>query len=126
LQHGERRTQLLTSFHCTEWPIEGKQREVVGVVIDSVEVSPTIVNQVQRNDTEKVWSNSFDVLRNKKVVEMEEGQIQSSRGAITAIQKIIEEALYEEHSRLKLKKVKGKKPEVEQDGHQGRGFSHTA
>jgi hypothetical protein len=89
LQHGERRTQLLTSFHCTEWPIEGKQREVVGVVIDSVEVSPTIVNQVQRNDTEKVWSNSFDVLRNKKVVEMEEGKFRVVEGRLQLFKRLL-------------------------------------
>lgn len=103
-------------------PDAGKQNESML----AVENSPPLVHQVKRNDIDnKAWSNSFDVLRNKKVVEMEEGEIQSSRMENNAIQKIIEEALFEEHSRLKLKKSKGKEPVEEENGHQGRGFSPT-
>jgi hypothetical protein len=56
---------------------------------------------------------------------LEGREIQKSKGVISAIQKIIEDALYEEHSRLKVIQSKGKEPAEEEDGHQGRGFSPT-
>ncbi|KAK3229305.1 hypothetical protein Dsin_001186 [Dipteronia sinensis] len=82
--------------------------------------------QVPVNHTHiKVWSNSFEELRNKKDVEVEEGEIQSNIVAINAIQKIIEDALSKEHSKLKLNKLEGKGHVDEENDHEGRGFSPT-
>jgi hypothetical protein len=101
-------------------PTPGKTKDV----LLAVENSPAVV--IQGNQNTKAWPNSFEVMRNKKAVKLEGREIQKSRMAITAIQKIIEDALYEEHSRLKVIQSKGKEPEEKEDGHQGRGFSPSA
>jgi hypothetical protein len=81
-------------------------------VLLAVENSHAVVIQGNQNGIDtKAWSNSFEVLRSKKAVKLEGREIQESRLAINAIQKIIDDALYEEHSRLKVIQSKGKEPE---------------
>jgi hypothetical protein len=83
-------------------------------------------NQVLINNTnKKVWSNSFEALRNKEDVEFEEGEIKSNRIAINAIQKIIGDVLNKEYPKLKLKTLKGEGQVDEENDHEGRGFSPT-
>jgi hypothetical protein len=83
-------------------------------------------NQVLINHTDKkVWSNSFEALCNKEEVEFDEGEIQSNRVAINAIQKIIGDVLNKEYPKLKLKTLKGKGQVDEETDHGGRGFSPT-
>jgi hypothetical protein len=83
-------------------------------------------NQVLINHTDKkIWSNYFEALCNKEDVEFEEGEIQSNRVAINAIQKIIGDVLNKEYPKLNLKKLKGKGQVDEENDNEGIGFSLT-
>ena len=62
-------------------------------------------------------------MRNKEDVEFEEGENQSNRVAINAIQKIIGDVLNKEYPKLNLKKLKGKGQVDKENDREGRGFS---
>ncbi|KAK1554682.1 hypothetical protein Q3G72_015780 [Acer saccharum] len=99
-------------IQCNEWkeisaPQTWKHKE--GDMGESIFSQGIPGKQIPVNHTNtKAWSNSFEALHNKKDVEFKEGEIQSNRVAINAIQKIIEDALSKEHSKLKLRSLKGR------------------
>jgi hypothetical protein len=71
-------------------------------------IDKTVTTKKDKGAEDKSFSNSFEVVKLNKERDLEEGEIHTSRMNIHTIQRIIEEALHEEHSRLTMLKDKGK------------------